>query len=198
MCKATLLPDPDSPLTRMSLMSWRLYPRSSGLPAYFPAVGPAGVRGVLVCLLFLVLEDAAVELVGQQVDRGVHVFLGGIGMDGIAAHVQRGFGLLSEFLHGKDAMHVDDVVEVARDPLQLLLDVAAHRRGDFDMMTGKRQLHDASPFLAYLLSLKSCLVYRAAAFALRSLDGASPRASRYLATVRRATAMPSPDRSSAM
>src|SRR6185436_3314212 len=41
-------------------------------------------------------------------------------------------------------------------------------------------------------------LYRAAALALRSLDGASPRASRYLATVRRATAMPSPDRSSAM
>ena len=40
--------------------------------------------------------------------------------------------------------------------------------------------------------------YLAAAFALRSLEGASPRASRYLATVRRATAMPSPESSSAM
>jgi hypothetical protein len=72
-------------------------------------------------------------------------------MDGIAAHVQRGFGLLSEFLYGKNAVHVDDVVEMAGDPLELLFDVTAHGRGDFDMVTGKRQLHGASPFLAYLL-----------------------------------------------
>src|SRR5262245_7522154 len=41
-------------------------------------------------------------------------------------------------------------------------------------------------------------VYLIDAFALRSLEGASPSASRYLATVRRATAMPSPDSSSAI
>src|SRR6185295_4554741 len=149
MCKATLLPDPDSPLTRMSLMVAGM----TSLPGYQAAVGPAGIRGMLVGLLFLVLEHAAVELVGQQVDGGVHVFLGGVGMDRIAAHVQRGFGLLSELFNGKYAVHVDDVVEMAGDTLELLFDVAAHRRGDFDMMTGKRQLHDASPFLAYLLDL---------------------------------------------
>src|SRR5262245_30557148 len=59
------------------------------------------------------------------------------------------------------------------------------------MVTGKRQLHDASP-------CSSVCDYLLDAFALRSLDGASPSASRYLATVRRATAMPSPDSSSAM
>ena len=94
---------------------------------------------------------AAVELVGQQVDGGVHVFLGGVGVDGVAAHMQCGFGLLSELLNRQDAMHVDYVVEMAGNALELLLDVRAHRRGDFDMMTGKRQLHDSSPFLAYLL-----------------------------------------------
>src|SRR6187431_640410 len=103
MCKATLLPDPDSPLTRISLIADSLL-----LPDRL-----AGFGGVLVGFLFLVLEHAAVELVGQQVDGGVHVFLGGVGMDGIAAHMQGGFGLLSEFLNGEDAMHVDDVVEMA-------------------------------------------------------------------------------------
>src|SRR4051812_7884175 len=62
------------------------------------------------------------------------------------------------------------------------------------MMTGKRQLHDWSPFLAYLHSH----YLLPAAFALRSFDGASPSASRYFATVRRATAMPSPESSSAI
>src|ERR1044071_1656220 len=126
MCSATLLPDPDSPLTRMSLMR-RGYLLDGPRLARF--------RGVLVGLLFLVLEHAAVELVGQQVDGGVHVFLGGIGMDGIAAHMQRGFGLLSELLNRQHAMHVDYVVEMARNPFEFLFDVRAHRRGDFDMMT---------------------------------------------------------------
>src|ERR1044072_2376583 len=106
MCKATLLPEPDNPLTRISLMEFSRSSRS-------PAVHLACLGGVFVGFLFLVLEHAAVELVGQQVYGGVHVFLGGVGMDGIAAHMQGGFGLLSEFLDGEDAMHVDDVVEMA-------------------------------------------------------------------------------------
>src|ERR1044072_5558521 len=48
-------------------------------------------------------------------------------------------------------MDVDDVIEMARNLLELLFDIGPHRRGDFDMMTGKRQLHGSSPFLAYLL-----------------------------------------------
>src|SRR5690348_11009903 len=109
MCRATLLPDPDSPLTRISLMEF------SGASAS-PAVRLARFGGVFVRFLFLVLEDAAVELVGQQVYGGVHVFLGGVGMDGVAAHMQGGFGLLSEFLDREHAVHVDDVVEMARNP----------------------------------------------------------------------------------
>ena len=63
--------------------------------------------------------------------------------------------------------------------------------GDFDMVTGKRQLHDALLFRPYLL--ESILeLLRRWPLALRSLEGARPSASRYLATVRRATGMPSP------
>src|SRR5690349_24135740 len=142
MCRATLLPDPDSPLTRMSRIADVLL-----LPNRLARFG-----GVFVGLLFLVLQHAAVELVGQQIDGGVHVFFRGIGMDRIAAYMQGGFGLLSELLNRQDAMHVDYVVEMAGNALELLLDIGAHRRGDFDMMTGKRQLHGSSPFLAYLLA----------------------------------------------
>ena len=42
---------------------------------------------------------------------------------GIAAHMQCGFGLLSELLNREYAMHVDYVVEMARNPLEFLLDV---------------------------------------------------------------------------
>jgi hypothetical protein len=69
--------------------------------------------------------------------------------------MQCGFGLLSEFLNRQDAMHVDYVIEMAGNALEFPLDVGAHGRGDFDMMTGKRQLHDSSPFLAYLLLILS-------------------------------------------
>src|SRR5690349_1688547 len=149
MCRATLLPDPESPLTRMSRIADVLL-----LPNRLARLG-----GVFVGLLFLVLQHAAVELVGQQIDGGVHVLFRGVGMNRIAAHMQGGFGLLSELLNREDAMHVDYVVEMAGNAFELLLDVGAHRRGDFDMMTGKRQLHDPSPFLAYLpVSLSICLI----------------------------------------
>jgi hypothetical protein len=116
MCSATLLPDPDSPLTRIAASMSRL-----ATPGDLAAL-PRRVVG----FHFLVLDDAAVELVGQQVDGGVHVFLGGLGMDGVAAHMQCGFGLLSELLNGENAMHVDYVIEMTRNTFELLLDVRAH------------------------------------------------------------------------
>ena len=66
----------------------------------------------VVGALFLVLLDAAVELVGQQVDGGVHVFFGGVGVDRVAADVQRRLGLLSQLLHRQHTVHVDDLVEM--------------------------------------------------------------------------------------
>ena len=94
-------------------------------PAHLPR-RLAGLGGVVVGLHFLVLDDPPVELVGQQIDGGVHVFLGGVGMNGIAAHMQCGFGLLSELFDRQDAMDVDYVIEMARDPFEFLLDVGAH------------------------------------------------------------------------
>ena len=50
---------------------------------------------------------------------------GRVGVDRVAAHVQGGLGLLSQFLHRQDAVHVDDLIEMARDALEFLFDVAA-------------------------------------------------------------------------
>ena len=95
----------------------------------------------MIAALFLVLLDAAVELVGEGVYRGVHVLLGGIGMDRVAAHVQGGFGSLSQLLDCQHAVDINDVIEVSDDSLELFLYVVAEGRGDLDVMTGDAQLH---------------------------------------------------------
>src|SRR5579871_6331444 len=99
MCRATLLPEPDSPLrTMMRTTGW--YPQ--GLPLQVPrrASGLARLRraGAVGDALFLVLHQAAVDLVGQQVDGGVHVLFGGVRVDGAAAYVQGDFGFLAQLL----------------------------------------------------------------------------------------------------
>ena len=131
MCKATLLPDPDSPL-RMMMRTPPCYPAAAALQVRGPArlwrgwaaalaapgasagvptksrILPIGLlldssvgrdfvgwldaqrahrRGVVVGALLLVLLDAAIELVRQQIDGRVHVFLGCVRVDGTTAHV---------------------------------------------------------------------------------------------------------------
>lgn len=67
---------------------------------------------VVVRLLFLVFLDEAVELVRQRVDGGVHVLGHGIGVQGATADMRSGFSLVLEFLDSKDAVEVDDLIEV--------------------------------------------------------------------------------------
>ena len=50
--------------------------------------------GMVVGQLFLVLDHAAVELVGQRVDGGIHVAVDRIGMDAAAADVHGRLGLV--------------------------------------------------------------------------------------------------------
>ena len=96
---------------------------------------------VVIGELFLVLLDAAVELVGERVDGGVHVLLDGVGVHGAAVQQHGGFGFVAQLLDGQDAMNVYDVVRVPDDAVQLFLDIALHRRGDIDVVTGDVQLH---------------------------------------------------------
>src|SRR5579859_475877 len=108
MCSATLLPDPDRPL-RMTMRTVVCYPAAAVLAkraAMSAARRAPSLRGMMICALLLVLLDAAVQLVRQQVDGRVHVLLGGVGVDGAAAHVQGRLGLLSQLLHRQHAVHV--------------------------------------------------------------------------------------------
>src|SRR5512145_2819985 len=79
MLSAMLLPDPDRPLTTTRRVM--ACPRSGG-----PAA--RDLRGVVVGQLFLVLAHPAVELVGQRVDRGVHVLVPRVGMDDSTADAE--------------------------------------------------------------------------------------------------------------
>src|SRR5579863_4729363 len=66
-------------------------------------------------------------------------------MDGAAAHVQRRLGFLSQLLHRQNAVHVDDLIEMSANALELLGDVTPQRWGDFDMMSGDAELHKPPP-----------------------------------------------------
>src|ERR1700704_848311 len=106
MCRATLLPEPDSPLTMISRIDTR---------ASFGSARHAGlehVLGMMVGGLFLVFLDAPVEFVGQRVDGSIHIGFGGVGVDLVSAQHEGGLGLVAEFLDGEDAMNIDELVEV--------------------------------------------------------------------------------------
>ena len=62
--------------------------------------------------LLLVLEDLAVEFVGQTVDGGVHVSVDAFDMNVLAANVHGGLDLMFQLVHGQDNVDVDDVVEM--------------------------------------------------------------------------------------
>src|SRR5271168_4189449 len=104
MCSATLFPEPDSPLTMISRIDTEALVRRTRLDH---------VLRVMVGGLFLVLLDASIELVGEGVDRGVHVGFGGVGVDLVSPQHESGFGLVAESFDGEDAVNVDELFEMA-------------------------------------------------------------------------------------
>ena len=65
----------------------------------------------------------------------------GIRMDGVAAHMQSCFGLLSQLLNRQHTVNVDDLIEVPRDTFEFLLHISAQGRSDLDMVAGDVELH---------------------------------------------------------
>src|ERR1022692_1367419 len=103
MCRATLLPEPESPLTMMSRIDTRA-------PTSTRQAGLDHVLGVMIRGLFLVFLDASIEFVGQGIDGSVHIVFGGFGVDLVSAQHQRGLSLVPHVLfHGEHAMHVDQL-----------------------------------------------------------------------------------------
>jgi hypothetical protein len=115
MCRATLLPEPDKPLTMISRIDMGVTKAHLS-----PRARLDHFLGVMVRGLFLVLLDAAVELVGERIDGGVHVLFGRVGVDLVAAQHQRGLRLVAQLLHREHAVDVDQLLEMPRDAFEFL------------------------------------------------------------------------------
>src|SRR5690606_3184203 len=108
------------------------------MTSLIPAASRARPRGsaeallhvprVMISELFLVLRGLPIELVGQIVDRGVHVAVSRLGMDrGTAAGVHRRFGFVDELLDGQNAVDGRHVIEMALELPEPRCDVLAQR-----------------------------------------------------------------------
>ena len=119
MCSATLLPEPDRPLTKIR----RMREAGTGLSGarYWRAARPSRAWWSLTFSLCFDQRGRACRparrwrrtCCRRWRRRGCR-----------AAHLQRRLGLVLQLLDRQHAVHVDDVVEMAHDPLHLLLHVA--------------------------------------------------------------------------
>ncbi|MNI74766.1 hypothetical protein D3C73_1308720 [compost metagenome] len=138
------------------------------------------------------LFELFIQLVGQCVDRRVHIGMFRVGDHFIAGNMQRGFDFLLQFFDGHRDLHISDLVEMSLQSFEFFADVGAKRFGHFQLVSTDVDLHTASPSLPVHKAVDQ-MIYHWNAVAwpyinrLRSLEGAIPRDSRYLATVRRAT-----------
>src|SRR5882672_10669055 len=99
-----------------------------------------------------VLDDLAIEFVRHRVDRGVQIRVVALGDDVFAGDVTADFRLSCETVHGEDHADVDDVIEMAPDSGELILDVAAYRRCDRHVMPADDEIHARRPFASKRLS----------------------------------------------
>src|SRR5207244_13038677 len=104
----------------------RALPASISQLAALSAHYAARFRGVMISHLFLVLFQASVELVGQQIDRGVHILVDRFRMDRGTAYVQRRLGLLSQLFHRQYAVHIQHLIVVPADALEFLFNITPH------------------------------------------------------------------------
>src|SRR5690606_15528678 len=92
----------------------------------------------------------AVELVGKQVDRGVHVDRGGVGMQGASGKVDGRFGTVVGLVEAELGADVERLVEMASKPLQLGFHVVAQGGSDFDMLAVGFDTHMRPPVTSRL------------------------------------------------
>src|SRR6266850_1749486 len=126
---------------RFLLDTCRSSTTSAGESSLATRVIKGGASYSLVVALVLVAQDLAVELVGEEIDRGVEVGVLAFAVQVLAAHVQRHLGLLPLLVDGEDDVGVDHVVEMPRHPLELRMHVGADRGGHFEMMAAHVQVH---------------------------------------------------------
>ena len=103
--------------------------------------------GAMALHFFLVLDHLPVQLVGQYIDRRVHIFMYGVGKDIGAVDMHGGFRLLPHLLNAENDMHIGHIVEMTLETLELVVDIVLQGISNVHMMTGQANLHN------YLLCL---------------------------------------------
>ena len=101
---------------------------------------------MMVLQLLFVLLNLTVQLVGQNVDGSVEILVDRLDVNVLAGQMHGDLGLLLQFFHRLDHVHVDDMIEMTCNPLELAGNVITQRRGDFEMVSTDLQVHGVAPF----------------------------------------------------
>ena len=101
---------------------------------------------VMILNLLLVFLDLTVKLVGQTIYRRVEILVNGFNKNVFAGKVNGDFGFLLQFVDRQDHVHVDDIIEMARNPLKFPGNVSMDCRSDLKVMTTDLQVHGVAPY----------------------------------------------------
>jgi hypothetical protein len=99
---------------------------------------------MMVGVLFLVLHDLAIKLVGHQVDGRIHAAVFRMGVEIAAADVQTHFHLVHQFFHLHDHLGIDYLIKMAFHTVEFLSDIVADGRGNLEMVAGNIEVHGVS------------------------------------------------------
>jgi hypothetical protein len=108
------------------------------------------VSAVLEAFFFM-LDDLAVELVDQDVNRSVHVQVVAFDEYIFAAQMNVGLDFLFELFHRKYNADIDYMIEMARDAVQLSGDVVAYGGRYLEMVAAKMKIHGLAPRLLIVI-----------------------------------------------
>ena len=90
---------------------------------------------MMVLHFLLIFLHLAIKLIDQRVHSSVKIFPNFFDENILTGQVDRNLGLLLQFRHRQDHIHVDDVIEVTGNPLELTGDVFANSRRDFKVVS---------------------------------------------------------------
>ena len=83
---------------------------------------------------FFVFSDSSIEFVYQTINRGIHIFLNGIGVNRVAIHIDGSLRLMPELFDCKDAVYVRYKIKMPFYFFDFALYISAQRIGYFDVM----------------------------------------------------------------
>lgn len=103
----------------------------------------------MVLYHLLVLQDLSIQFIHQQVDRRVQVLRDARHVQGLARHLDIDLSFLpffffSEVIDGQEDVGIYDLIEMANNAFQLILNVFTDGGGHFEMMATDGEVHTHS------------------------------------------------------